>query len=176
MSEPARPLNEPRRVRAMPCFQSILMPVSEAERLVEPFRRDGDWSSAHGIPAHMTIAGPWPLSVRLPLQALRGLATAIHGTRYILSSVGILGDATCLFPEDDDALLRWRASILEAVGIADEVDEAWQIHLTVCRASNEGTLARVEETVGKALPLSCEARGLLLAQMLSDSEVTVQPL
>jgi 2'-5' RNA ligase superfamily len=124
----------------------------------------------------MTIAGPWPLSVRLPLQPLRELATSIHGTRFTLSTVGLLGDATCLFPENDDALLRARASILEAVGVADEVDEEWHIHLTVCRGANERTLARVEEEISKALPLHCKARGLLLAQMLSDSEVTVRPL
>ena len=160
----------------MPQFQSILMPVAEADALVEPFRRAGDWSSAHGIPAHMTIAGPWPLSVRLPLETLGGLATAIDGTRYTLSTVGILGDAISLFPEDDAALLRWRASILEAVGIADAVDEKWRIHLTVCRGPNGGTAGAVEEAMGKALPLDCEARGLLLAQMRSDSEVTVQQL
>jgi hypothetical protein len=152
------------------------MPVTEAEALVEPFRQVGDWSSAHGIPAHMTIAGPWPLSVRLPLAALGGLAAAIHGTRYTLSSVGILGNAVSLFPEDDGALLRWRASILEAVGIADAIDEKWRLHLTVCRESNGGTAGAVEEAMGKALPLDCEVRGLLLAQMLSDSEVTVRPL
>jgi hypothetical protein len=160
----------------MPQYQSILMPVAEAEALVEPFRRAGDWSSAHGIPAHMTIAGPWPLSVRLPLEALGELATAIDGARYKLSTVGTLGDAICLFPEDDGALLRWRASILEAVGIADAVDERWRIHLTVCRGSNGGTAGAVEEAMGKALPLSCAVRGLLLAQMLGDSEVTVRAL
>lgn len=144
--------------------------------MVEPFRRAGDWSSAHGIPAHMTIAGPWPLSVRLPLEALGGLATAIDGTRYTLSTVGILGDAISLFPEDDAALLRWRASILEAVGTADAVDEKWRIHLTVCRGPNGGTAGAVEEAMGKALPLDCEVRGLLLAQMRSDSEVTVRQL
>jgi hypothetical protein len=160
----------------MPQFQSILMPVAEAETLVEPFRRAGDWSSAHGIPAHMTIAGPWPLSACLPLEALGELATTIYGGRYTLSNVGILGDAICLFPEDDGTLLRWRASILETVGIADAIDEKWRIHLTVCRGPNGATAGEIEEAMGQALPLTCEVRGLLLAQMLGDSEVTVRPL
>jgi 2'-5' RNA ligase superfamily protein len=160
----------------MPRFQSILIPVAEAEALVEPFRRDGDWSSAHGVPAHMTIAGPWPLSLCLPLQALRGLSATIAGERYTLESVGTLGGAICLFCEDDHALLRWRASILKAVGVPDGVDEQWRIHLTVCRESREGTAGAVEEAMGNALPLRCEVRGLLLAQMHSDSRVTVQPL
>jgi hypothetical protein len=160
----------------MPRFQSILIPVREAEALVEPFRRDGDWSSAHGVPAHMTIAGPWPLSLRLPLQALRGLGVAIVGERYTLESVGTLGGAICLFCEDDRALLRWRASILKAVGVPDGVDGQWRIHLTVCRGPRDEPAGAVEEATGKALPLRCEVRGLLLAQMHSDSRVTVQPL
>lgn len=160
----------------MPRFQSILIPVREAEGLVGPFRRDGDWSSAYGVPAHMTIAGPWPLSLRLPLQALRGLSVAIVGERYILESVGTLGGAICLFCKDDRALLRWRASILKAVGVPDGVDEQWRIHLTVCRGAPRMDPGAVEEAMGKALPLRCEVRGLLLAQMHSDSRVTVQPL
>lgn len=160
----------------MPLFQSILMPVAEAETLVKPFRQVGDWSSAHGIPAHMTIAGPWPLSVPLPLPALSQLSIAIRGTRYTLASVGTLGDAICLFPEDDSALMHWRASVLDAVSIVDELDESWRIHLTVCRGSNGRSADTIETAMGKALPLNCEARGLLLAQMRGDSEVTVRPL
>jgi hypothetical protein len=157
-------------------FQSILIPVTEAEPLAQPFRRAGDWSSAHGVPAHMTIAGPWPLSLPLPVGALEDLRVAIAGERYTLGSAGTLGDAICLFPEEDGALLRWRAKILQTVGIADEVDETWRIHLTVCRVGREGDGSAIEEEMGNALPLRCEVRGLLLAQMLGDSRVTIEPL
>jgi 2'-5' RNA ligase superfamily len=157
-------------------FQSILMPVAEAEPLVEPFRRAGDWSSAYGIPAHMTIAGPWPLSVPLPLPALGRLGVAIRGTRYTLGTVDTLGDAICLFPEDDSALMHWRAAILDTVNTVDELDEEWRIHLTVCRGSAGSGADTIKAALGKALPLRCEVAGLLLARMLGDAEVTVQPL
>jgi hypothetical protein len=165
-----------RGVGPSPSFQSVLLPVAEAEPLVEPFRRVGDWSSAHGIPAHMTIAGPWPLSVSLPIEALSNLASAIRGARYTLSTVGTLGGAICLLPADDAVALRWRADILDAVGAPDEVDEQWRIHLTVCRGANRATVGKVEQAIGRALPLSCEVRGLLVAQMLGDSQVSVRPL
>jgi hypothetical protein len=152
------------------------MPVAEAEAAVEPFRRDGDWSSAHGVSTHITIAGPWPMSLRLPVRALGGLAAAIQGTRFVLGTVGTLGDAVCLFPEDDGELLRCRASILDAVGIADAIDEDWRLHLTVCRGATREAIGTVEETIGKTLPIACELRGLLLAQMLGDSEVTLTRL
>lgn len=156
-------------------FQTILMPVAEAEAAVEPFRRDGDWSSAHGVPSHITIAGPWPLSLDLPTQALEGLAAAIRGTRFLLATVGTLGDAICLFPEDDGELSRWRASILNAVGTADAIDGSWRVHLTVCRGASQD-IATVEERIGDTLPIACEASGLVLAQMLGDSEVTMRQL
>lgn len=155
-------------------FQTILMPVAEAEAVVEPFRRDGDWSSAHGVPSHITIAGPWPLSVELPTGALEGLAAAMEGTRFELSSVGTLGDAVCLFPGDDGELLRWRASILGAVGTPDTVDGSWRPHLTVCREAGRATVAAVEAAIAEALPIACEARGLILARMLGEPEVAMR--
>ena len=157
-------------------IQSILVPVTEVEDLVEPFRADGDWSSAHGVPPHVTIAGPWPLSVGLPIRALEGLAAAIRGTRFVLAGIGTLGDAVCLLPEDDGELLRWRASILSAIGTPDAVDGSWRFHLTVCRGASKGTLAAVEAVAAETLPIACEARGLLLAQKLGDSEVAMRQL
>jgi hypothetical protein len=136
----------------------------------------GDWSSAHGIPAHITIAGPWPLSVSLPLEALGELGREMNGARLILDRIGTLGDALCLLPEDDSGLLRWRASVLEAVGLADSLYERWCPHLTVCRGPEDGTADAIQEALGEALPLDCEVRGLLLAQKLGDSAVRVRPL
>jgi hypothetical protein len=160
----------------MPRFQSILIPVPQAEALVEPFRRTGDWSRAYGVPAHMTIAGPWPLSLELPFRALRNVRAAIAGEQFTLTSAGTLGDAICLFPENDRALMRWRKRILDAVGDVDQVNEEWRMHLTVCRTSRQGTIGAIEQAVAKALPVNCEVRGLLLAQMHGDSRVTVKPL
>lgn len=157
-------------------FQSILMPVAEAESAVEPFRRDGDWSSAHGVPAHITIAGPWPSSLRLPTEPLTELAAAIQGTRFTLGRAGALGDAVCLFPDDDGELLLWRARILDVVGIVDAIDEGWRLHPTVCRGIPREEIGAVEASLGKSLPIICEVRRLLLAQTLDDSEVTLRQL
>ena len=157
-------------------FQSILLPVTEAETAVASFRRDGDWSSAHGIPPHITIAGPWPLDLPIPDQALAELAASIQGVQFALDSVGILGDAVCLFPEDDGELLRWRARILVVVGIADAVNESWRLHLTVRRGMPHEDIEATEVALGRALPIACEARGLLLARLLGDSEVAIRQL
>jgi hypothetical protein len=156
-------------------LQSILIPVLEAEATVEPFRRAGDWSSARGVPTHMTIAGPWPLSVNLSVDALVALAAEARGLRFVLGEVGALGDAISLFPEDDEKLLSLRAAILDAVGTPDAVDENWRLHLTVCRGATPVLLAEVEASIGDTLPIACEVNGLLLAQM-DDSDVTIRQL
>ncbi|MBS1887575.1 MAG: 2'-5' RNA ligase family protein [Actinobacteria bacterium] len=150
--------------------------MAEVEAAVEPFRYDGDRSASHGIPPHITIGGPWTLSVALPVRALEGLAAAIRGTRFVLDHVGTLGDAVCLFPEDEGELLRWRASIMGAVGTPDAVDENWRLHLTVCRGGDRGRLAEVEEAFAGAMPIACEAQGLILARMTGDAEVRLRTL
>jgi 2'-5' RNA ligase superfamily len=142
--------------------------VAEAEAAVEPFRPEGDWSSAHGVPVHMTIAGPWPSSLSLPIDDLAGLAAEVR-IRFVLDELGTLGDAVCLFPADDGDLLRLRASILEAVGTADAIDENWRMHLTVCRGATRNLIETVEGEIAGSLPISCSERSLLLAQMDSDS-------
>jgi hypothetical protein len=159
---------------AMRAFQSILLPVHEAEALVGPFRRGGDWSRVHGIPAHMTLAGPWPLSIELRASDLALVAEKIDGQRYALSTVDVLGDAVCLFPDDDAPLMCWRSRLLDLVGAPDEVDKEWRVHLTVCRGLDLGRADEVLQTLGAMLPLPCVAPGLLLAQMLSPSEVIVR--
>jgi hypothetical protein len=156
-------------------IKSILLSVAEAEALVESFRRTRLVEGPRRSGAHddrRTLAAACAPS----LEALRNLRAAIEGEQYSFASAGILGDAICLFPQDDGVLLGWRARILEAVGIADEIDENWRIHLTVCRRRHEDTAYGVEEAMGKALPLRCEVRDLLIAHMHSDSQVTMQPL
>ncbi|HTA36172.1 MAG TPA: 2'-5' RNA ligase family protein [Solirubrobacteraceae bacterium] len=160
----------------MPAIQSILIPVPEAEPLVEHFRRAGDWSSGHGIPAHLTIAGPWPLATRIPERALRELCSQIRGERYALSAIGTLGDALCLFPEDDRALVHWRERILTAVGTSDETDAGWRMHLTVSRGLAPPAVRTIEASIVPALPLHCEIDHLVIARRDADSRVTLQTL
>jgi hypothetical protein len=160
----------------MPGIQSVLMPVPEAEPIVGPFRHAGDWSSGHGIPAHLTIAGPWPLSTRIPLHPLRKLRSAMQGERYELGTVGTLGDALCLFPDDDRALLYWRERILSAVGASDDTDQSWRMHLTVSRGLAPSAVRAVEASIRPALPLHCEIDRLLIAQRLPSSRVTLRSL
>jgi hypothetical protein len=160
----------------MPGIQSILIPVPQAESLVASFRRTGDWSSDEGIPAHLTIAGPWPLATRLPVRALQEFCSAMQGERYVLDAFGTLGDALCLFPDDDRVLLRWREGILATVDACEDTDERWRMHMTVSRGLTPAAMRAIEAAITPALPLHCEIDDLLIARRRPDSGTTLRSL
>jgi hypothetical protein len=155
-------------------FQSVLLPVPQAESLVDEFRRDGDWSREHGVAAHMTLAGPWALTVTVPRAALAALVSDLRGFRYELAQVGRLGDATCLFPDEAASLLPWRERLLDLVGVPDGVDGNWRIHLTVCRKLDSAQAAAVEDALARLLPLECCAGDLVLATLLGPEEISIE--
>ena len=161
----------------MDAFRSILLPAPEVGRLVDPFRRQGDWAWSHGVPAHLTLAGPFPLGTALPRGALGELAAEIRGTSYELASVGMLGAALCLFPADDAPLLAWRDRVLALIGEPDRVDASWRPHLTVCRLDPAtGDTGAISQALERSLPIACVAGGLLVAEMDVAGQARVIPL
>ncbi len=159
-----------------PAFQSIFVPVPEVEALIDPFRADGDWSRGLGVPAHVTVAGPWPLSRSLPRERPAELAAAARGTRFRLGSVGLLGEAVCLFLADERPLMEWRERLIAIVGEPDGVDPAWRLHLTVCRNSSPDSLKSVCEAVGQALPIECKVSDLCLVRLTESGHVLTESL
>jgi hypothetical protein len=157
-------------------FRSILLPVPEADDLVDTFRREGDWSHRHGVPAHLTLAGPFSLSVALPPRALGELASELRGTGYELTSVGLLGSAVCLFPADDAPFLEWREQALRAVDAVDRIDDEWRVHLTVGRFdASTLEIDRIVRSLEEELPIACEVGDLLIAEVHGDGRVSLRP-
>lgn len=146
-------------------IQSIWVPIPAIEPLIDRFRAEGDWSHAFGVPAHITLAGPWPLAAELPREALAEVAEEARGTRFSLGSVGMLGDAVCVFAVDERPLRELRDRLVAAAGRADALDHAWRPHLTVCREGSKMTLEAVREAVDPALPLECTVEDLCLGRL-----------
>jgi hypothetical protein len=158
-------------------FRSIILPAPEVERLVDPFREAHDWWHRLGVPAHLTLAGPWPLETELPLGALAELARQLRGLRFDLGSAGRLGSALCLFPIDDRALTASRERIIRAVGVPDLVDEEWRLHLTVGRLGKDPMEAdEVLSTLERGLPIACGVAAVLIAEMEGGQSVRLHPL
>lgn len=146
-------------------IQSIWVPVPEVHPLVDRFRVEGDWARELGIPAHITVAGPWPLAAELPRDALAEVAAAARGTGFRLGSVGMLGEAVCAFAEDDRPLRELRERLIAAACQSDALDVAWRPHLTVCRVGSAATLETVREALLPALPLDCTVGDLCLGRL-----------
>ncbi len=172
----ARSVLDPASDDPTPPFQSILLPVREVDALVDGFRIEGDWSRELGIPAHITLAGPWPLSHELPRGRLSALAAAARGTRYRLDFIDMLGDAVCLFPSDDRPLQEWRSRLLDAIGAPDAVNPAWRLHLTICRDDSGDRVEAARAAVDHALPLGCEVREVCIARLVEPGRATVESL
>jgi hypothetical protein len=149
---------------------SLLLPVPEADALVDPFRRRGDWSRALGVPAHLTLAGPWPADVPCPTKALADLSAEMRGARCLLDSCGLLGQALCLFLADEKPLLGWRGAALSAVGARDMTPSDWRPHLTVCRSVvDDGEEA--SSAIAPALPIEFLIGGLWAARRTGPGQV-----
>jgi hypothetical protein len=157
-------------------FQSIWLPVREVDALVDEFRVDGDWSRQLGVPAHITLAGPWPISRTLPDAKLAELATAARGTRYRLNSVEVLGDAICMLPDDGRPLTQWRERLVAAVDGVDAADPSWRPHLTICRSASRDSLKAIRKAVNHALPVNCVVRDLRLSRLVEPGLVSVESL
>jgi hypothetical protein len=154
-------------------MQSVILPASEVEPLVDGFRQAGDWSRRLGVPAHITLAGPWPLEVELPVPALASIAVAMRGIVFRLSRIDLLGDALCLLADDDAPLLKLRAAVLAAIGVSDELDEQWRPHLTVFRHARPHDRRDICEAIGPQLPVDCEAASLRIARLVAPDRVDI---
>ncbi len=138
--------------------------------MVDRFRLDGDWSRRLGIPAHITLVGPLPLSHPLPRGRLAELAAAADGVRFQLDSVDILGEAVCLLTDDARSLER----LAHTIGV--EPARASRLHLTIRRDRFPGALAEVREALEPTLPISCRVRELCLSRLLTADQVSVETL
>jgi hypothetical protein len=152
---------------------SLLIPVPEADALVDPFRRRGDWSRALGVPAHLTLAGPWPADVPCPTKALLDLTAEMGGARCHLDSSGLLGEALCLFLADEKPFLRWRNEALSAVGATDTTTSDWRPHLTVCRSAADGR-EEASSAIAPALPIEFLIGGLWVARRTELGQVSFE--
>jgi hypothetical protein len=136
-------------------LQALVLPVPEAEGLVDDFRRHGDWSRRVGIPAHITLGGPWPLEPDLPAAELKAVSAEGLDTSFSLDRVETLGSAVCLLPSDPRTLEQYRDRLLASVGLPDVTDRRSRIHLTICREASAELLADVRKALEPALPLRC---------------------
>jgi 2'-5' RNA ligase len=157
-------------------IQSIIALIPQVDATVGRFRAADDWSAHYRVPPHITLAGPWPLSVDLQAAGLAPLVATACGTACRLDEIGMLGDALCLFPADDEALRALRRRLLEAIGRRDGVTTEWRPHLTVARHLPAEHACALQRELAPLLPIICELREVCLARLLDNDSVELTTL
>jgi 2'-5' RNA ligase len=156
-------------------IRSVLLRVPAADPLVDRFRLAGDWSRRLGVPAHITLAGPFPCSQALPMPLLAALAQRAAGIRFELAEVGRVGDATCLLVADERPLTRLRSELLDALGAAPRSEAALPLHLTIARGDSAAAEVALRQALEPHLPLACEV-GEIAVAALCDGKLDLQPI
>jgi hypothetical protein len=146
----------------------LIVPVPQAESAVSAVRAHHDPVARLGVPAHITVLGPFlddPLGDG-DLADLRALVAACAPGAFSLVAVARFDHALSLVPEPAEPFValtqaiwsRWPACPPYGGAVRDIVP-----HLTV--AMGEFDEAQVRALVEPALPIACRARELwVLAQ------------
>jgi 2'-5' RNA ligase superfamily protein len=143
-------------------LKSLLVPVPKADPMVDHWRRKGDWSREVGVPAHLTLAGPFRLSDELPMRPLEEIAVRVKGTPFTLDEFGRLGDAICLLLSEEDPLLRIRREVMKSIG-RPHPGLGQKFHLTIRRGGSEVDVTTMRAELEPLLPLRCEVEDVLVA-------------
>jgi hypothetical protein len=156
-------------------IRSIIVPVDEAEALVDRFRQQGDWSRQLGVPAHLTLVGALPLEAELPWGELAVLATAAIGTRIVLDRISLLGGSICLLPADEEPLMVLAGRILGQLGPEVEALRRQRIHLTVWREAPT-MLPEISSMIEPSLPIESAVRIVCVATVSRSGSLKIDAL
>jgi 2'-5' RNA ligase len=160
---------------------SVLIPVPDAEPLVERWRMAHDPSAPAGVPAHITLLVPWIPPERLgddDLAALEQLFADVAPFDFALTKVGWFGDKVLwLSPAPATPFVDLTRRVAERFGTppwggefsevvphltVGLVDGARTVRTAVARAtrSPDGSrnLRRAADTLSARLPVACRAQ------------------
>jgi 2'-5' RNA ligase len=142
---------------------AILIPVHDADAVVQPFRLEYDPVSTAGVPPHITLIVPWLPPVEIQPADLDELADALHSTDafdFLLARVRWFGRRVLwLAPEPVQPFLDLVQLLSDRFGTPPYEDEFDEVvpHLTVGHASDGAELSAVAEQLIAKLPIKCRA-------------------
>jgi 2'-5' RNA ligase len=157
----------------MGAMTTIVAPTPFVGQAVESLRFAYDWSAGRGVPAHVTLLGPFlgPDEVTTEVQSrLRRVFAPVEPLHLSLSELRMLGNAACLVPEITN----------ELAALTSIVHDAWpnlslasrRYHVTVARSCTSATFRRIENAVRPMLPLCGDLTKVLLLERCPDGQVT----
>jgi hypothetical protein len=154
---------------------TLIVPVPAAEALVGKWRARNDWSAALGVPAHVTVLGPFLPPVELSpevVERLRLIFSRQARFKFALSRVRQVGGVVYLAPEPVAPFEQLTATLRKQWPQAPPYGAAFEstvYHLTVTRRSS--LLEQVRQDLTRFLPVEAEARQVHLFERTATDMV-----
>ena len=151
---------------------TLIVPLPLTDQVVAPIRAEHDWSAGRGVPAHITLFGPFVSPAEVTSDLLGGLRELFELEAAPLLSFGELRrlkDVACLLPAKIQLLARLTGSVGRLR--PDLTQTVRRYHLTVARACDDALFAHVTAELQPHLPLAEQATGVRLVERHRDGTV-----
>jgi hypothetical protein len=135
-------------------MSTILAPVPFAGEAVESIRREWDWSASLGVPAHITLLGPFlhPNEITsIVIERLEKLVSDCTAIAIELDRLALIGHTACLLPRDGRAVAELSAHLERAWPAVRGRDSQ---HVTLARGVETMSFERLANLVEPLLPLA----------------------
>jgi hypothetical protein len=152
---------------------TIIAPTPWVGAEVEVLRTEHDWSAKLGVPAHITLLGPFVEQAAITSEIHVRLKRALTGLRrvpVVLERLELFEDVACLLPRDPKPI----------ADIQQRLHQEWPHlerrslqHVTVARGLNPGTFDQVRARVEPLLPLQGE---IIEASLWVASDGSARPI
>jgi 2'-5' RNA ligase superfamily protein len=151
-------------------FTTLFGPVAAAEPVVADIRLEHDWPAGEGVPAHVTLLGPF-----LPPQQITDgvieragqvVGRAIRPS-FSLTEVRRVADIAYLAVEPDDGLRAVTAELEEAFPQAPRYGEEFGgplYHVTIARECGEELFAKIADRLAPSLPILATVEEVVLVE------------
>jgi 2'-5' RNA ligase len=149
----------------------LIVPVPEAESILQAWRERLGPTTEAGVPAHVTVLFPFLTLADLDAAGLADLQAhflSMPSVEVTFSSVGMFPDVVYLAPEPCDWFLRCTAALSARFGLLPYGGLHTEVvpHLTVARHTDGVVLADIARQLEASLPLVTRVREVWLMEEL----------
>jgi 2'-5' RNA ligase superfamily len=151
-------------------FTTILAPVPAADPVVSATRLEHDWPARLGVPAHVTLMGPFLSPDRISEEIVERLGELFAGagpTSFSLTELRRVGEIAYLALEPDDGVRALTARLESAFPDAPRYGAEFGgplYHLTVARGCDDALFEALSEQLRGALPIQAGIEEAVLVE------------
>jgi 2'-5' RNA ligase len=151
----------------------LIVPVTVAERTIQPDPLECVPIWSDGMPAHVTLLFPFPRWDQLDAAGLadvQALFSATPPIRATFSEIGRFPDVAYLAPEPRDWFVRLTEALSRRFGLLPYggLHPTIVPHLTVARHPDPAALGRIATTLERFLPIETDVREVWLMEEDAD--------